>query len=155
MFFHACRLTIGRALYNISRSISTIKKSDTIFYNREEEISKIIKRLNNKPSITLYTGSPNCGKSTLIDHVLTRDEVFSKTLCKIDMRENAFDSLESFLTSMEVHLTSWSHRILSSLKNWTINTPVGSGDFSRSQNTNSMARLECIFGYLLSNNATF
>ena len=74
------------------------------FFNREKEMTQMIDCLKTRPAVNVFTGPPNCGKTTLLRHVFDQ-LVPDRHIISIDLKE--FQNANTFLCSLEEKLTPW------------------------------------------------
>ena len=101
------------------------------FFNRDAEKKLITGILKRAPHIYLYTGPRNSGKTTLLLRCLQDLKVNEQTVnvCRLDLREFAFENEAEFKKRLFEKLSTWQDSIFNSFKkvsiSFSFSTPFG------------------------------
>ena len=113
LFIMSCLLSAGTQKAMFLRSIPRVMFSSgsvvsPTLFNREKETAQIIDCLQTRPSINVFLGPPDCGKSVLLTQVLN-GLVPDRHIILMDLR--AICGASSFLSTLQKMLDPWYRQV--------------------------------------------
>ena len=140
--------------------LSSVQKSrffhDPTFFNRKKEIGLCVGLLNSRPTISVFTGPPDSGKTALLRHVLDQQGK-DRPILSIDMREKSFSDVPTFLASMEKSLEPWCNSMKKLLNSAVVKIPYAEFDLATiySAGMTPKEKLETLFTFIRENTPNF